>query len=145
MSDRPLSGIEFMIMPLRRFAQFNGRSTRSEFWWFQVAWLIGIFVLGFVFGMLAEDDNPVSWIVWACIVLFILGMIVPGLAVTVRRLHDRNMSGLWLIPFLVVGIIPELNSLALVAFWIVMALPGTTGDNRFGPDPLQNSPTDQSF
>ena len=63
------------------------------------------------------------------ITLFSLGIIVPGIAVTVRRLHDRDMSG-W---FYLLVFIPYLGGLIL---FVITLLPGTPGENRYGDDPI---------
>ena len=75
------------------------------------------------------DDNPTTGIVALVFVVFLFGMILPGLAVSVRRLHDLNQSG-W---FYLLVLIPGLGALGL-AIWFCFR--GTQGDNRFGPDPL---------
>jgi uncharacterized membrane protein YhaH (DUF805 family) len=62
-------------------------------------------------------------------------MFIPNIAVTVRRLHDRDMSGWWYLGYIVASFIPFLNIIALIAFLVVMVLPGTPGPNRYGEDP----------
>jgi len=64
-----------------------------------------------------------------------LAMLVPSVAVTVRRLHDRDMSGWWYLGVIIVGAIPFVGFLANIPILVLMALPGTLGSNRFGPDP----------
>ena len=60
---------------------------------------------------------------------------MPSAAVTVRRLHDRDMSGWWYLGYLVASFIPLLNFIAMIAFLVIMFLDGTPGPNRYGPDP----------
>jgi uncharacterized membrane protein YhaH (DUF805 family) len=67
--------------------------------------------------------------------LYLLFILVPGIAVTVRRLHDREMSGWWYLGFTVLGMIPVVGWIASIAFLVIMFLPGTPGYNRFGEDP----------
>jgi len=67
--------------------------------------------------------------------LFALAVFIPNLAVVVRRLHDRDMSGWWLLGYVVASIIPILNIIAAIAMLVLMFLPGTAGPNKFGPDP----------
>jgi len=64
-----------------------------------------------------------------------LAIIIPGIAVTVRRLHDRDMSGWWYLGVAVLGQVPYLGALIQLGFLVLMCLPGTPGPNRFGPDP----------
>lgn len=158
--------MEWMLMPLRRYAEFSGRSRRKEFWMFQLLGLIvGVVVYALILGgggmdMLtaaaAADAGatgpelndvsfgPVFWVGCILAVVWGLGTIIPALAVTVRRLHDRNMTGWYLPGFIVavfvIGMIPVLGAVLVLAMyvgWIVlMALPGTPGPNKYGPDPL---------
>jgi len=113
-----------MMMPLKRYAQFSGRASRSEFWLFQLFMVIvsiPLYVLGFVAGYtdsqaLALVSTGLSLVMWLIFVL-------PTLAVTVRHLHDTDRSGWWLLLTLV-----PIVGLVLVVF---MLLPGTPGGNRF--------------
>ena len=61
--------------------------------------------------------------------------LVPSIAVVVRRLHDRDMSGWWYLGIIVASMIPIVGTLASIALLVLMVLPGTPGPNRFGPDP----------
>jgi len=67
--------------------------------------------------------------------LFALAVFIPSIAVTVRRLHDRDMSGWWYLGFGVASLVPFVGFLASLAFLVVLFMPGTPGSNRFGPDP----------
>lgn len=113
---------------LGKYATFSGRAQRSEYWWFAlftfVAGVILAFIDGIVFGM-AAGGQPVSILSG----LFSLAMLLPGIAVAVRRLHDIDRTGWWLLLFL----IPVLGFLVLLYFFIQR---GTAGTNRFGADPL---------
>ncbi|WP_171957981.1 DUF805 domain-containing protein [Stenotrophomonas maltophilia] len=114
-----------MMIPLTRYTQFSGRASRSEFWWFQLFVVIALIpsnVLGFIAGYtssstLALISTSVGALVW-------LAIIVPMIAVTVRRLHDTDRSGWWYLLMLV----PIVGLVVLV----FMLLPSTPGGNRFG-------------
>ena len=113
--------------PLRKYAQFNGRARRREYWPFTlVAVTIRIFfeLLALAPGEGPESPNP--FVGLSALVTFAL--LLPSLAVGVRRLHDTDRSGWWIL----IGIIPILGWIALI---ILLALDGTRGRNRFGPDP----------
>lgn len=119
--------MEWMILPLKRYADFKGRSRRKEYWMFLLGVVIAaIFValietaLG-IGGSIGGTNGPLS-------LLLILGIIIPSLAVQIRRFHDQDKSG-W---FVLIGFIPLLGSLIVFVF---MCLEGTRGPNRFGPDP----------
>ena len=125
------------------YTKFDGRSRRAEFWWpylmnLIISWtLSGVAILvGGGFDAFASFQlNALGWIFYGASLLWGLAVLVPGLAVTIRRLHDRNMTGWFLLGFLVAFIIPLLNLVAIIAFIVILALPGTVGPNKFGADP----------
>jgi uncharacterized membrane protein YhaH (DUF805 family) len=98
---------------LSKYADFNGRARRSEFWW----WVLATEILNIVFRLSVP----------ALGLLLALAIIVPNIAVGCRRLHDTGKSGWWqLIAFTIIGIIP------LIVFF---AQDSTPGDNKYGPNP----------
>jgi uncharacterized membrane protein YhaH (DUF805 family) len=118
--------MNWMVLPLRRYAEFSGRSRRKEYWMFVLFNIIvGIVttaldaLLGFDFGATGPLNALAS-----------LALLVPGIAVAVRRLHDTDRSGWW---FLLI-FVPILGWIALLVFY---CLDGTRGPNRFGPDPKE--------
>jgi len=128
--------MDYMLMPLRRYFDFEGRSRRKEFWMFFLLNTIVVFVLG---GMLlvtgysmdpygGSSGGPFAWLLMAVLGLYWLAILIPSIAVQVRRFHDQDKSG-W---FVLLGLIPFLGGLVVLVF---MLLEGTKGPNRFGPDP----------
>jgi uncharacterized membrane protein YhaH (DUF805 family) len=117
---------------LRKYAQFSGRSTRSEFWWWQLFFLLVNIVPFFVVGVLVFAFPAlapyVGWFAYA----LILAVAIPDLAVTARRFHDIGRSGWWQL----LGFVPILGWV-LVVWWGVKL--GDLGPNRFGPCPLPPS------
>lgn len=109
-----------MLEALTKYAEFSGRSRRREYWLFFLFTIIANMVAGVL--DVATGTGAISAIV--AIVL-----IVPSIAVLVRRLHDTNRSGWWALLIL----LPILGGLILLIFCIFK---GTQGSNRFGPDPL---------
>lgn len=111
--------VESVKTCFKKYADFSGRATRSEFWWFYLAYLLAYIALAFLSGILAgvTGNGAVAMIA----ILPILGFILPMLAVNVRRNHDSDKSGWWLL-------VPFYNLYLLV-------IQGTPGDNRFGPPP----------
>ncbi len=117
------------------YANFSGRARRSEYWWWALAYIIIVIVLGFVeravLGSGSADvttgDAAVGASFNAGILsgLFMLASAIPYLAVGVRRLHDIDRSGWWLL----ISFIPLIGWLILL-YWYVQ--PGTPGTNRFG-------------
>ena len=140
--------LEYMIMPFYRYADFAGRSRPMEFWAFA---FLNVFVtavlasLAFSTGLshraLIQRAEFGGTLGIATIALFaILGMyslaaLIPSIAVNVRRLHDRGMSGWWCLGFVVLGIVPVFGWMTSIAYLVMMSLPGTQGPNRFGEDP----------
>ena len=105
------------------YVGFSGRASRSEYWYWTlfaiIVSLVALVIDLFVFPDM--DVRPVNTIVS-------LALFLPGLAVAIRRLHDLDRTGWWfLIAFTVIGLI-------LLLVWDCMK--GTTGPNRYGPDPL---------
>ena len=133
--------LDWMLMPYRRYADFSGRSQRMEYWMFTLfAVLVTLVVLALMFsGMPATDEygNPgdpgtMFYVGIGLLVLFGLGSIVPSIAVQVRRFHDQDKSG-W---FVLLGLIPYVGGIVVFVF---MCLDGTRGPNRFGNDPKDPS------
>lgn len=130
--------MEWMTMPLKRYADFQGRSRRKEYWMFALGVIIVYIVLAVVGGMLLGAGSAVSGSddvggllsspVFILIGIFALAILIPSIAVQVRRFHDQDKSG-W---FVLLGLIPYLGGLIIIVF---MCLEGTRGPNRFGPDP----------
>ena len=103
-----------------KYADFSGRATRSEYWWFQLFFML-------VYLALMILSEAISGMFAMLAVVFGLGMLIPATAAGARRLHDTDKSGWWLL----LGLVP-LIGLLLIYF---LAIAGTSGDNRFGPEP----------
>lgn len=113
---------------LGKYARFSGEARRAEFSWVGRFVLLGNLLFGALGGLrfgAAPDGQPVS-LLGAPVSL---AMLLPNIAVGMRRLHDRDMSGWWYLLILV----PILGTLLLL--WLFVQK-GTDGPNRFGPDPL---------
>ena len=98
---------------LQKYIDFNGRAARPEYWWF----VLLTFVLGFI--------PVIGWLIR-------LALLLPSLAVQVRRLHDMNRSAWWLLL-----LVPPIIIIGGPILLIMSAFPGTPGPNRYGPDPLR--------
>lgn len=118
--------MNWFLEAMRKYATFTGRSRRKEYWFFQLFVVIGsvvLILLDETFGWLDTDTGfgPLSFV-------FGLAMLLPNLAVAVRRLHDTDRSGWWLL----LSLIPIIGGLVLLVFFILDSTPGT---NRFGENP----------
>ena len=105
-----------------RYTDFSGRSSRSEYWWAFLAIMIGYLIFGLLSGLLGETVGSII------IGIALLAILLPSIAIAIRRLHDTDRSGWWYLLSLV-----PLVSLVLLFFYCQK---GTDGPNRFGPDPL---------
>lgn len=118
--------MEWATLPLKKYADFTGRSRRKEYWMFFLLVLVVAIVVGLVEGILGLSGmigpyGPIS-------TLFLLAILVPSIAVGIRRLHDTDRSGWWIL----IGLVPFVGGLILLVFY---CLEGTRGPNQFGPDP----------
>ena len=120
-----MSPIDWAMRPLHKYADFSGRAPRAEYWWFYLMVIIGYFVASILDSLVGTGGMMGSLGVLTMIVM--LGLFLPSIAAGVRRLHDTDRSGWWLL----IAIIP-LIGLVLIYF---LVLEGTKGDNRFGADP----------
>jgi uncharacterized membrane protein YhaH (DUF805 family) len=143
--------LEYMLMPFRRYAEFNGRSRRMEYWAFTLLNVIVYTVIGLIalamglsLGALTELESGGAssaalgggfMVLVGLGGLYFLATFIPSIAVAVRRLHDRDMSGWWYLGFIVLGMIPFVGWIVSIAFLVILFLPGTPGHNRFGEDP----------
>lgn len=84
-----------------------------------------------------QQVSGLGYVIIAILAVFYLAILIPSIAVAVRRLHDRNMSGWWYLGFIVLSAIPFVGVVASIAMLVIFCLKGTDGDNRFGPDPLR--------
>ncbi len=169
--------MEWMLMPLKRYAEFSGRSRRQELWMFMLLlvliWFvafIAIMALGFSAAGLASGGGSgavggmMGMFASMGILAVIFGVIwlalfIPTLAVQVRRLHDTNRSGWWLFIYwgpvllswaLTIGgaanqsgglsavgsILSLVGLIGMIVLIVFYCLPGTSGPNQYGPDPL---------
>lgn len=123
----PLSIGAAIASVLRQYATFSGRARRSEYWWYSLAYAIVSGALTGVATGLGSGSTGYS-LVMGLSGLVSLALLLPTLAVFVRRMHDTNRSGFWFF----LGFVPLVGGIILLVWTI---LPGTVGPNRFGEDP----------
>ena len=114
--------LDWILLPLQRYADFDGRSRRSEYWYFFLANFIIAWVLNFIVGII-----PFLGFVRY---LYSLALLVPAIACAVRRMHDVGKPGITLL----FAFIPIIGTIYVI---ILLATAGTVGDNAYGPDPKQ--------
>ena len=119
-----MSFTEAIRSAFQNYVNFSGRAARSEYWyWFLFAILMSV-VSGVIDFVLFPRANvsPIETLVG-------LALILPGLAVTIRRLHDLDRRGWWIF-------LPLIPLIGLIWLIVWLCTRGTVGPNRFGPDPL---------
>ncbi|MES2043099.1 MAG: DUF805 domain-containing protein [Pseudomonadota bacterium] len=172
--------MEWMLMPLKRYAEFSGRSRRKEYWMYILFIVIVSIVLSILDKMLGlgggssitpttvDGANAMGGGLGAATHMgvlggiFALGTFIPSLAVAIRRLHDTDRAGWWVLlgfgPYLLAvvlmvvgaltgqlgllatgGLIMMIGFVGAIVLLVFMCLPGTSGPNKYGPDPLDPS------
>lgn len=113
---------------LKKYAEFNGRASRQEYWYFL---LFNILISAFLatidyFTGTFNAETGLGLLSG----IYTLAVLIPGISVTVRRLHDTDRSGWWIF----ISLIPIIGGITLLVF---MVLDSTSGDNEYGPNPKQ--------
>ncbi len=156
--------MEYMFLPLKRYAEFSGRSRRMEYWMFTL-FLILLWIVFFALAMAIIGSALLSGggirsmmamgggilVVMVLGLVIWLGLLIPSLAVGVRRLHDTERSGWWLGGLILLdiangvvrgaggGALSMVIGLAVLVLALVvlvfMCLDGTKGPNKYGSDP----------
>ncbi len=120
--------MSWYLEALKKYAVFGGRSRRKEYWYFVLFNLIVYVVLtmiDFLLGTFSFSAN-----VGLLSGIYSVAVIIPTLAVAVRRLHDIDRTGWWLL----IGLIPVIGTIVLIVFHVTDSTPG---NNRYGPNPKE--------
>lgn len=134
-----------------KYVTFSGRAPRSEYWWFylfaMLIWIVPTLVIMALFGSFIDPMSGnnqaggafsgVAIVFGIIFVVLFLGLLLPWISVTVRRFHDRGLSGWWVLAAILVGMVPYVGWLASIASLVITILKGNDGPNKFGPDPLK--------
>jgi uncharacterized membrane protein YhaH (DUF805 family) len=110
----------------RKYGDFDGRAARAEFWWWVLFVAVVQTLASVVLGLglaLFQNSGFLQWLLVLIFMVIVLAFILPSIAVSVRRLHDRDLSGWWYL----LGFVP-FGSLVLFVWYV---LPGTKGAIRF--------------
>ena len=111
---------------LKKYATFEGRARRKDYWFFVLFNVLAIIVLEILDVVLGTFSPETGFGLLSG--LYAIAVLLPSLAVTVRRLHDTDRSGWWIL----INFIPLIGAIVLLIFTL---LDGTPGSNRFGPNP----------
>lgn len=118
--------MDWYLAVLKKYADFSGRARRKEYWLFTLFSIIITIVLTIIDGVTGMLNAELGIGVLSGI--YSLAVLIPTIAVTVRRLHDTDRTGWWMLILL----IPLIGAIVLLIF---MVLEGTSGDNQYGGDP----------
>ncbi len=110
---------------LTQYATFSGRARRSEYWYFVLAYFIASIIAAIIDGILGTSGTFGSTGLIGGILT--LALLIPSLAVAIRRLHDINKSGWWVL----LGLIPLIGAIILIVWFCGDSKP----DNQYGPNP----------
>ena len=109
---------------LTKYVVFTGRARRSEYWWFVLFSAIVNLVAGILDAALGTDYyRGGGWIS----TIASLALLLPSLAVAIRRLHDTSRTGWWIL----IGLVPIIGWIVLIVFYVQ----DSHADNEYGPNP----------
>ncbi len=118
--------MNWYIQVLKKYAVFSGRASRKEYWMFVLFNIIFAIVATILDNILGTTMEGVGYgLIYS---LYMLAVLIPSIAVTVRRLHDTDRSGWWIL----IVLIPIIGWIWLL---VLMILEGNAGDNKYGPSP----------
>ncbi|NJB81553.1 DUF805 domain-containing protein [Wenyingzhuangia aestuarii] len=120
--------MDWYLKVLKQYADFNGRARRKEYWMF---FLFNIIISWVLQGIAITSGFSLIGYIAS---IYSLAVLLPGIGVSIRRLHDVNKSG-W---FMFIALIPLVGMIWLI---VVLATEGDKGPNQYGPDP--KNPTDE--
>lgn len=118
--------MEWYVMVWKKYAEFNGRSRRQEYWMFVL--IHSLILAALYIGGLALSVFLIGIPLLFLAAIYAMAAIIPSLAVNVRRLHDVGKSGWWTL----LGFIPIVGGIILLVWH---ATEGSLGDNQYGPNP----------
>jgi len=108
---------------LKKYAVFNGRARRAEYWWFFLFSVIISIVLSVIDGFITGPQG-----IGILGLIYSLAVLIPSIAVGIRRLHDTGRSGWWLL----ISFVPLIGAIVLIVFFVLDSQPG---ENQYGPNP----------
>jgi uncharacterized membrane protein YhaH (DUF805 family) len=111
---------------LKKYAVFTGRARRKEYWFFVLFHVLIFLLFVMIDGLTGTLNEATGFGLTSS--LYSLAVLIPGIAVLVRRLHDIDRSGWWVL----LGLVPFVGGIVLL---VLAALDSTPGENRFGPNP----------
>jgi uncharacterized membrane protein YhaH (DUF805 family) len=120
--------MQWYLKVLRNYATFSGRARRTEYWMFTLVNAIVVLILALIDNLLFGRSDGIG--VSVLVMLYSLAILLPGLAVSVRRLHDTGHSGWWLL----ISFVPVVGAIVLFIFYVIDS---DVGANQYGPSPKE--------
>ena len=114
----------------KNYVNFQGRARRKAYWMFVLFNIIALVILSLIEGALGLSGQNGYGILTG---LYSLAIILPLIALAVRRLHDTGRSGWWIL----IGLVPLIGPIVLIVFYVTDSQPGT---NEYGPNPKESAP-----
>jgi uncharacterized membrane protein YhaH (DUF805 family) len=127
--------MDWYLMVWKKYAEFDGRSRRNEFWMFVLFNLLAILVLGALGGAGMAMSEDYGGFLFIPLGIYVLAALIPNLAVSVRRFHDIGKSGWLLLLLIVLGMIPFVGIVASIIEIVLFCQEGNPGINQYGPNP----------
>jgi uncharacterized membrane protein YhaH (DUF805 family) len=118
--------VNWYLEVLKKYTVFTGRARRKEYWFFVLFNVLILVLLVMVDGLIGTLNEEAGIGLFSG--LYSLAVLIPGIAVLVRRLHDIDRTGWWAL----IGLVPFVGGIVLL---VLAALDSTPGENRFGPNP----------
>ena len=122
--------MSWFIMALKKYATFSGRARRKEYWFFVLFYVLISIVATVIDSMTGSFDPTMGMGMLGLLVA--LALLIPSLAVAVRRLHDTDRSGWWVL----LCLIPLIGGIWLL---VLLCLDSTPGENQYGPNPKEET------
>jgi uncharacterized membrane protein YhaH (DUF805 family) len=146
-----LTPIDWAKRPIQKYADFSGRASRAEYWWYALGVVVCLIVLMIAESMLGLQ-RLVMGVYGPLTLLFSAAIFVPNITAGIRRLHDTGRPGsyvlLWLVPWaisvvvrllgagvLINGLVGLVTLVSCIVLLVFLVQPGTPGNNRYGPNP----------
>lgn len=122
--------MNYYVACFKKYADFNGRATRSEYWYFALFNMIIVVLCVVLIAIITSvnGSNVINIIIYSLLMAYGLATLIPSLAVAVRRMHDLGKSG-WMI---LISLIPIIGGIWLFVLTVLDSVPG---QNAYGPNP----------
>jgi uncharacterized membrane protein YhaH (DUF805 family) len=118
--------MNWYLKVLKKYAVFNGRARRAEYWYFALVSIIISIILVVIDGATGSFNQETGFGLLSGI--YTLAILIPAIAVGVRRLHDTNRSGWWIL----LALVPLIGFIVLIVFFVIDS---DQGDNQYGSNP----------